>query len=61
MSLRPYKFVVQAVVQDCGKDGNVLFEQTTEPVILFGCDALAKWASAFTVKLAEAEKAPSTG
>ena len=56
--LRPYKFIVQAVPQVLDDEGNVVGESTdVQPVALFGCDALAKWADEFPVKLAEAEKA----
>lgn len=55
MSLRPYKFVVQAVVQKLDEDGNVVDEPSAEPVVLFGCDALAEWARAFPEKLAATE------
>jgi hypothetical protein len=47
MSLRPYKFVVQAVVQQVDEDGVVLGEAQAEPVVIFGCDELAKWATDF--------------
>lgn len=57
MSLRPYKFVVQAVVQQTDEDGNVTGETTTEPATVFGCDQLAEWAKAFPEKLAAAETA----
>lgn len=54
MSLVPYKFIVQAVVQQVDKDDNVTGEPQTEPVVLFGCDALEAWARDFPEKLAAA-------
>jgi hypothetical protein len=50
VTLRPYKFIVQAVVQETNEDA-VVGEQTTEPVTLYGCDALAEWAGKFTERL----------
>lgn len=54
MSYRPYKFLVQAVVQQIDEDGNVTGEAPTEPVTVFGCDALKQWADEFPAKLAVA-------
>jgi hypothetical protein len=54
--LRPYKFVVQAVVQETDAD-DVTGESTTEPVVLFGCAALEQWARDFPDKLTEAQGA----
>lgn len=53
--LKPYKFVVQAIVQHVEGD-EVLGEQSSEPVTLFGSDALAKWAEGFDAKLAQLEE-----
>lgn len=55
MSLRPYKFVVQAICQQIDDDDNVTGESTTEPAVVFGCDQLAEWAQTFPDKLAEAD------
>ena len=54
MSLRPYKFIVQAIVQEVEGDV-VVDEKTAEPVTLFGCEAVAQWAQEFKAKLAEVE------
>lgn len=60
--LKPYKFIVQAVLQRLDDDdGNVLGEAQTEPVVLFGCDQLAAWATEFPAKLAEADVAQTAG
>ena len=56
MSLRPYKFIVQAVPQQVDEDGKVVAELTVEPVVVFGCDELAAWANDFPKKLAETER-----
>lgn len=53
--LRPYKFVVQAIPQQVDAEGNVVGEAETQPVTLFGCDALEQWARDFPAKLADAE------
>ena len=55
MSLKPYKFIVQAVVQQIDDDGNVRAELATEPAVILGCDALKAWADDFPDKLAAAE------
>lgn len=52
MTLRPYKFIVQAVVQQVD-DEVVTGEATLDPVVVFGCDQLADFAAAFPAKLAE--------
>lgn len=44
--LRPYKFLVSAVVQVI-EDDRVVDERETEPMIVFGCDRLEEWARAF--------------
>lgn len=56
MSLRPYKFIVQAVLQETDADGAVIGEPAAEPVTLFGCDALERWAREFPVLAASAER-----
>lgn len=52
MTLRPYKFVVQAVVQETDEDGAVIAERPSEPVVVFSCSALEQWAREFPDKLA---------
>lgn len=52
--VKPYKFVVQAVPQRLDDDGNVIGELETQPVVLFGCEALEQWARDFPVNLAAA-------
>lgn len=54
--LRPYKFIVQAVVQSVDDEGIVVGEQSSNPVELFGCDGLREWADGFTSALAKAEE-----
>ena len=46
MTLRPFKFVVQAVLLE-EEDGKVTAERPVEPVVLYGADKLADWANAF--------------
>lgn len=57
MALRPYKFQVVAVVQETDPDGNVIREQVSEPVLLYGCDALKAWADSFPDALDAFEEA----
>jgi hypothetical protein len=57
VSFRPYKFIVQAVLQKVDAEGVVLAEASTEPVVVFGCEALADWASEFTEQLEETNRA----
>ena len=52
MSLQPYKFIIQAVAQQIDDNGDVTGEATLEPVIVYGCDRLAEWATAFPDRLA---------
>jgi len=59
--LLPYKFIVQAVVQQIAKDGQVLGEVSSEPVQLFSTDQLAAWASNFPSSLAGLKEAQSAG
>lgn len=54
MTVKPYKFLVQAIVQQVDDDGNVTGEMSTEQAVVFGCDALEQWARDFPVKLADA-------
>ncbi len=50
MTLRSYKFVVQAIVQQVDEDGNVAVEVQSEPVVIFGTAALEQWARDFPNK-----------
>lgn len=52
---RPYKFLVQPVVQEVDDGGNVLAEAQTNVVTIFGTDQLVTWAEEFEAKLSEAE------
>lgn len=58
--LKPYKFLVQAIVQQVDDDGTVVAElgiggqQQGEPAVLFGVDSLVEWAREFPAKLDEA-------
>lgn len=53
MTLRPYKFQLVAIAQQLDDDGTVTGEATIgagesgQPFVLFGVDALAKWAQDF--------------
>lgn len=58
MSLRPYKFIVKAVVQNMDTNGDVVAEIATDEAVVFGCDALAKWATEFPDRLAEVADQP---
>ena len=60
MTLRPYKFIVQAVVQQIDDDGNVTGEVNTEPAVVFGVDALEQWARDFPQNLSKAKASPKT-
>lgn len=55
MSLRPYKFIVQAVVQQI-EDDTVVGESASEPVTLFGATAVVEWAESFEDQLAALEE-----
>jgi hypothetical protein len=60
-TVRPYKFVVQAIVQRLDARGNVAGEIAGQPVELFGCDALGEWATTFPDRLvAEVANSPSS-
>jgi hypothetical protein len=51
--IQPYKFIIQAVVQEVeGK--TVVGEQVAEPITVFGCEALEKWAREFPETLKSA-------
>ena len=47
MSLRSYKFIIQAVVQEVDSGGAVIDEKMTDPVTVFGSDVLEEWAKGF--------------
>ena len=49
--MRPFKFIVQAVLLD-EDDGRIVGEQTTSPAILYG-DSLASVAEQFDKQLSE--------
>jgi hypothetical protein len=50
---RPYKFLVQAVIQELDDDGNVVRELTAEqPQPVFGIDGLHRYADTFELDLA---------
>lgn len=55
MNLRPYKFIVQAVVQQVEGD-DVVGESAAEPVTLFGAQAVVEWAEGFADQLATLEE-----
>ena len=55
MTLRPYKFVVVAIVQQANEDGSVTGELRSEPVEVFGLNGLTEWAAGFPAELTEAE------
>jgi hypothetical protein len=50
-TLRPYKFVVAAVVQRVGDDGQVAGEVVGQQVEVFGCESLSEWALTFPDRL----------
>lgn len=58
MSLRPFKFIVQAVLTEHDEEGNVVGERQAEPVALYGVDKLTKWAEDFDGQLAAAQARP---
>lgn len=49
--MRPFKFIVQAVLLE-EQDGRIVGEQTTNPQVLYG-DTLAEVAERFDQQLAE--------
>jgi hypothetical protein len=55
-SMRPYKFIVQAVVQEIDAEDNVITEHPTEPIQLFGCAQLEKYANEFEENLKFAKR-----
>lgn len=52
MTLRPYKFVIQAVCQQLDDDQEVVGERMTEPVTVFSLEELVRWTEAFPARLA---------
>jgi hypothetical protein len=59
-TLRPYKFVVQAIVQRVGQDGQVTGEVIGQQLEVFGCEGLAEWASDFADRLKDEQAAAQT-
>ena len=61
MTLRPYKFLITPIAQQIDDTGAVTGEVTLgngpQPLVVFGCEALAEFAEKFPDTLAEAEKA----
>lgn len=55
MTFQPYKFIVQAVIQNLDNEGNVIGESQVEPVVVFGCADLERWARDFSENLEKAE------
>lgn len=55
MALEPFKFIVQGILLDKDDDGNVIGERECRPVVLYGSDALQKWAEDFDDNLAKAK------
>lgn len=50
--LKPFKFIVQAVVIEEDEEGNVVGETTSEqPNLLYGVDALKEYADGFQAQL----------
>lgn len=52
MSLRPYKFIVQAIVQELDDAEVVTGEKEAQPVVVFGVESLVSWANDFPKNLA---------
>lgn len=52
MRLRPYKFIVYAIVQELDDTGAVVGEVTGMQHTKYGCAALEEWARAFPANLA---------
>jgi hypothetical protein len=53
-TLKPFKFVVTGVALKTDGSGKVLGEVTTEPVALYGVEALKEWAEGFEENLVRA-------
>ena len=51
MSLKPFKFIVQAVVIEENEDGVIVGERTSEPQVFYGSDALKTWLDSFMTEL----------
>lgn len=49
--LKPFKFLVQAVMLATDQAGNVIGEVRTEPETVYGTEALAEWAEGFPAAL----------
>jgi hypothetical protein len=50
--LKPFKFVVQAVLLEHDDGGVIIGEHAAEPVALYGVDALRAWTDRFPDELA---------
>lgn len=59
-SLKPFKFVVQAVVLEVDGTGGVVGERPGEVLTIYGTKQLEEWARGFEAKLAEAEIRPGS-
>jgi N6-adenosine-specific RNA methylase IME4 len=57
MIVRPYKYLVVAVLQELDDDGHVIGERATEQNVIYGSDALATWAEDFDTSLAAMQTA----
>lgn len=51
MQLKPFKFVVQAVLTEHDDKGAVVGELVAEPVILYGVDGLHQFADEFPTQV----------
>jgi hypothetical protein len=54
-SLRPFKFLVQAIVIEEDDAGEVLGERPGQVLTIYGVQQLAEWAANFESSLADAE------
>ena len=53
-TLKPFKFLIQGVALSTDGTDKVLGEVTTEPVTIYGVEALKEWADGFEANLARA-------
>lgn len=53
--LRPFKYVVQAIVLEEDADGAIIGERRTEPEVFYSADEAQAWLAAFGENLARAE------
>lgn len=54
VDLTPFKFIVQGVALKTDGTGAVLGEVTTDPVALYGTDAVKEWLDGFAENLTRA-------